>query len=143
MKSLHYRIGRMFLCRADYHSELIDSITDFAKMKKIKMAVLSVIGAVDDTTIAYYDHEKQEYQKIVLKKPLEISSAWGNVSMKDGRPFAHVHAVLSDERGRTIAGHLVSATVFAAEIHLLELIGKRLEREHDPTTGLSLWSLKT
>lgn len=106
------------------------------------MAVFSVIGAVDDAVLAYYDHEKQKYKKIILKRPLEIANSFGNISSKDGQPFAHLHAVLSDAKGRTYAGHLISATVFAAEIHFLELLGEKLEREPDQTTGLALWRLK-
>ncbi|MBC7218726.1 MAG: DNA-binding protein [Hadesarchaea archaeon] len=142
MRSSRYRIGRAFLCRAEHHSELVQSILDFVREKKIKMAVFSVIGAVDDAVLAYYDHEKQKYKKIILKRPLEIANSFGNISSKDGQPFAHLHAVLSDAKGRTYAGHLISATVFAAEIHFLELLGEKLEREPDQTTGLALWRLK-
>ncbi|WP_342832763.1 PPC domain-containing DNA-binding protein [Candidatus Hadarchaeum sp.] len=118
------------------------SILEFVREKEIKMAIFSVIGAVDDATLGYYHPKKHEYKKIMLKRPLEIANAFGNISLKDGQPFAHLHAVLSDAKGRTYAGHLVSATVFAAEIHLLELIGDTLEREHDQTTGLALWKFK-
>lgn len=142
MESSRYRVSRAFLCRAEYHSELIKSILDFVKEKKINMAIFSVIGAVDDATIAYYDHEKQRYRKILLRKPLEIANAFGNISLKDGQPFAHIHAVLSDAKGWSYAGHLISATVFAAEIHFLELTGRTLEREHDLTTGLALWKFR-
>ncbi|MEM2890772.1 MAG: DUF296 domain-containing protein [Candidatus Hadarchaeum sp.] len=139
MKSSRYRAGRTFLCRAEYHSELMKSILEFVREKEIKMAVFFVIGAVEDATLAYYHHEKHEYQKITLKRPLEIANAFGNISSRDGQPFAHLHAVLSDAKGRAYAGHLISATVFAAEVHFLELIGDILEREKDQITGLALW----
>ncbi|MGQ9787735.1 MAG: PPC domain-containing DNA-binding protein [Candidatus Hadarchaeaceae archaeon] len=139
MKSSRYRVGRAFLCRAEHKSELIESILDFVEEKKIKMAVFSVIGAVDDAILAYYDHEKKKYKKIILNRPLEIASSFGNISLKGGQPFAHLHVVFSDVKGKTYAGHLISATVFAAEIHFLELVGKKLEREPDQITGLALW----
>jgi len=47
--------------------------------------------------------------------------------------------VLSDESGRSWAGHLVSGTIFAAEVCLQELLGLPLERSADPVTGLNLW----
>jgi|YelNatPaOPRAMG01_1025707.scaffolds.fasta_scaffold167879_2 predicted DNA-binding protein with PD1-like motif len=142
MQSASYRVGRAFLCRADYRSELMKSTLDLVREKKIKMALFAVIGSVAEATLAYYDQSKREYRKIRLEEPLEIADSWGNISWKDGQPFAHLHAVLSDAGGKTYAGHLVQATVFAAEIHLLELIGKKLEREHDEVTGLSLWKFK-
>jgi len=66
----------------------------------------------------------------------------GNVSLKDGEPFVHAHAVLSDEKGNTRAGHLLEGIVFAAEVHLSQLEGPKLERKYDEVTGLSLWDIE-
>ena len=106
------------------------------------MAVFTVVGAVKQVRLAYYDQARHEYQKIELNQPLEIASCFGNLSLKDGKPFAHLHAVLADEASKTYAGHLIKATVFAAELHLQELLGKKLEREYDQTTGLALWEFE-
>jgi hypothetical protein len=66
----------------------------------------------------------------------------GNISVKDGRPFVHAHAVLADKNGNTKAGHLLEGTVFAAEVYLRELKGAKLERKYDEVTGLSLWETR-
>jgi hypothetical protein len=139
MRSASYKLGRTFLCELKYNSELVRSIADFAKEKRIKMAVFTVIGAVKQARLAYYDQARHEYKKIKLDRPLEIASCSGNLSLKDGGPFAHIHAVLADAAGKTYAGHLIKATIFAAELHLQELLGEKLEREYDQTTGLALW----
>ncbi len=104
------------------------------------MAVFEVIGSVKEAEIAYYQQHKQTYSTTKLKQPLEIAHCFGNLSFKEGIPFPHIHVVLADAKGRAYAGHLISAKVFAAELHLQELLGKKLEREHDTTTGLSLWN---
>ncbi len=106
------------------------------------MAVFTVVGAVKQARLAYYDQAEREYQKIKLDRPLEIASCFGNLSLKGGKPFVHVHAVLADAAGKTYAGHLLRATVFAAELHLQELLGKKLEREYEQTTGLALWEFR-
>ncbi len=142
MRSASYRLGRTFLCGLKHDSELVRSIIDFAKEKKVKMAIFTLVGAVKQARLAYYDQARHEYQKIELDRPLEIASCSGNLSLKGGKPFAHVHAVLADKDGKTYAGHMIKATVFAAELHLQELLGKKLEREYDQTTGLALWELK-
>lgn len=142
MQYSSYKPGRIFLCKAKHNSELMKSILEFAKEKKVKMAFFNVIGAVKDATIAYYDQSKREYQKILFDRHLEVANCFGNLSFKDGKPFAHAHVVLSDSTGRTYSGHLLRASVFAAEVHLQELLGKELEREYDQTTGLALWKLK-
>ena len=139
MQFTSYKLGRFFLCRLKHDSELARSIVNFAREKKVKMAFFTVVGAVKQARLAYYDQVEHEYQKIELDQPLEIANCFGNLSLKDGKPFAHVHAVLADKAGKTYAGHLIRATVFAAELHLQELLGKKLEREYDQTTGLALW----
>ncbi len=40
-----------------------------------------------------------------------------------------------------MGGHLLEGKVFAAEVHLVELVGKELVRKKDAITGLSLWDL--
>jgi uncharacterized protein len=65
----------------------------------------------------------------------------GNISLKDGEPFVHAHAVLSDDEGKVRGGHLLGGTIFAAEVHVTELLGETLARRLDNVTGLSLWDL--
>ncbi len=142
LRSTGYKLGRFFLCGLEHNSAFVQSIKRFAKEKRVTMAVFTVIGAVKHAKLACYDQVKHEYQQIKLDKPLEIASCFGNLSLKDGKPFVHVHAVLADATGKTYAGHLINATVFAAELHLQELLGNKLEREYDQTTGLALWEFK-
>ncbi len=142
MQSTTYKLGRFFLCGLKHDSELARSIVKFAKGKRVKMAAFIVVGAVKQARLAYYDQVNHEYQKIDLDKPLEIANCFGNLSLKDGKPFVHIHALLADKAGKTHAGHLIRATVFAAELHLQELLGKKLEREYDQTTGLALWDFE-
>jgi hypothetical protein len=141
MRSGNYTFGKIFIARLEHGSELLKSITDFAKEKKIAAGVFSIIGAVKRARIGYYDQKNHEYITASLDEPLEIVSCIGNLSLKGGEPFAHVHVVFADSRGQTKAGHLIDATVFAAELHLQELIGPELVREHDDVTGLALWKL--
>ena len=141
MRSAEYKLGRVFIARLKHDAELLKSIIDFAKEKKITAGVFSIVGAVKRARISYYDQRKHEYLTTPLDEPLEIASCIGNLSLKGGEPFAHIHIVLADSRGRARAGHLVGATVFAAELHLQELIGPELVREHDDVTGLALWKL--
>ena len=139
VQSAGYKLGRFFLCGLEHNSAFVQSIVNFVKQKRVKMAVFAVVGAVKQARLAYYDQVQHEYQQIKLDKSLEIASCFGNLSLKGGEPFLHIHAVLADEKGKTYAGHLINATVFAAELHLQELLGKKLEREYDQTTGLALW----
>ena len=142
MQLASYKLGRFFLCELKHNSAFVSSIINFANKKRVKMAAFTVVGAVKRAKLAYYDQVKHEYQQIKLDKPLEITSCVGNLSLKDGKPFVHAHAVLADAAGKTYGGHLINATIFAAELHLQELLGKKLEREYDQTTGLALWEFE-
>lgn len=132
--------GRHFVGRLAYGNDLITSIEEFCKNLSIQMATFSVIGAVSSVTIGSYDQNQQVYVTCKEKAPLEIVSCTGNISLKDGSPFAHAHIVLCDEQGKTTAGHLFTETIiFAGEINIQELIGKPMERAYDDKTGLMLW----
>ena len=139
MKVRNFEQGRCFLARLDLDTEIISQIADLAKREEIKTGVFSVIGALKRAELAYYDQTAQEYRTIPVERPIELASCSGNISLRDGQPFVHAHAVLADSEGRIIGGHLMKGDVFAAELYLQELLGERLIREHDPATGLYLW----
>jgi predicted DNA-binding protein with PD1-like motif len=77
----------------------------------------------------------------LLSTPQEIATCVGNISMKEGEPFVHAHAVLADRNGNAKGGHLLEGKVFAAEVHLFELVGEKIVRRNDGVTGLSLWDI--
>jgi len=79
------------------------------------------------------------YHVTPVDEPVEIAACLGNISLLEGRPFVHAHAVLANGRGRSWAGHLVRGTIFAAEVYLQELSGLPLKRVPDSITGLKLW----
>ncbi len=120
----------------------MESIHAFCRSKGITKGYVSVIGAVSAATIAYYDQSKKEYRNLKADEAMEIVSCQGNISLRDGAPFAHLHIVLSDHNGRTMAGHLMPGSkVFAGEAYIQELIGRELVRDYDEQTGLFLWKL--
>nr|XP_032830173.1 bifunctional protein GlmU-like isoform X1 [Petromyzon marinus] len=67
-----------------------------------------------------------------LEGPLEIVSLVGTLN-----PEAHVHAALSDARGRVWGGHVLGELRVhtTAEIVVGEAAGLAFSRAHDPTTG--------
>ena len=104
-------------------------------------ATFTAIGALKNAKIGFYDQEKHEYLETSLLAPQEIASCVGNISTKNGKLFVHAHTALSDRDGNTKARHLLEGKVFAAEIHLTELVGEKLVRKDDKVTGLSLWDI--
>lgn len=141
MKSTEFELGNLIVARAEHDSDLLQLITELAERKNIEMGVFTVIGALKTAKLGFYEQENHEYREITVDYPCEIASCIGNISLLDGEPFVHAHAVITDETGRAIGGHLSQGKVFASEVHLQELISSELERKHDDVTDLALWRM--
>ncbi len=128
------------MARLDHGKDIIGQITDLAVEKEIETGFVNAIGALSRAELGYYDQASQKYIEIQIDEPVELASCSGNISLRDGQPFVHAHAVLSDREGRVWGGHLTSGPVFAAELYMQELLGLPLKRVPDSITGLNLWS---
>lgn len=129
-----------FVCRLDHGGDWRRQIERFAGAEDIDAAFFYGLGAVEDAEIWFYDQERTEYDSVVFSEPLEVAACVGNVSLLDGEPFAHTHAVCSRPDGEAVAGHLNSATVWAGELYV-RAFEASLERAHDEPTDLDLWEL--
>lgn len=130
------------MVRLKHDADLVQSITELARSKGIEAGSFTAIGALKRARLGYYDQKNREYREIKIDSPHEMASCVGNISLKDGEPFTHAHVVLADETGNTKAGHLLEGIIFAAEVHLRQLEGLKLERKYDEITNLSLWSME-
>ncbi|KAB1187086.1 MULTISPECIES: PPC domain-containing DNA-binding protein [Haloferax] len=131
-------VSEEYLARLEHGADWREEIEEFCARKGIDSAWFNAMGAVQDAELWFYDQDDQEYQSVTFDEPLEVAACVGNVSLLDGEPFAHTHAVLSRRSGQSLAGHLDSATVFAGEVNL-RVFDEPLEREHDDVTDLDLW----
>lgn len=131
---------RTFIERIPTGEDLVLYLEDLARRRHIGTAWISGIGAVKRAALATYNQTAHRYEPISFDEPLELLSLTGNISMRDGEPFAHVHAVLARRDGSTVGGHVVAGTtVFLTELRITEKEGAWLERESDETTGLAVW----
>jgi uncharacterized protein len=139
-----YSIKRTILGQIARDKDLYNEITRIAQENNITVGRVTGMGAVQRAKLAYYDQKTMKYYDIVIEEAMEIVSLYGNISVKDGRPFVHAHVVLSDERGNGKGGHLLAGgtPVFACEVTIEELEGPELIRGFDEKTGLALWDQK-
>ncbi|ASA77724.1 PPC domain-containing DNA-binding protein [Thermococcus sp. 5-4] len=135
---MRFSRGRNFLFRIPEGEELLKFINEFAKKNNVLIGTVSAIGSLKNPKIGYFDEDAGEYKVIELTGTYELVSLAGNISVKDGEPFAHIHVALGDSDGMLYGGHLVEGEVFVAEVFMQELLGELLERKPQEN-GLALW----
>ena len=141
--SVHeYDASRELMIRLGHDADLVQSLAELARSKGIEAGSFTAIGALKSARLGYYDQRGEKYRETRVNSACELASCTGNISLKDGVPFAHIHVVLADETGNIKAGHLFEGIVFAAEVHLRQLDGPKLERRYDEATDLSLWKVE-
>ena len=115
----HTRSGSDIFLRLDPGEELHESIQTVCLSEGVSgAAITSGIGRVRDTDIGYLGDDSV-YHRVVLPEANELLSMQGNVAVLDGKPFTHIHIVLSDDDHVVHGGHLFSSVVHVtAEIHL-------------------------
>jgi predicted DNA-binding protein with PD1-like motif len=142
--------GRLIAASIKPGSQLTDSIEEVCRINGVQTAVItSVIGTVEElylrnprdlTTLPIrQEHEwADEIDTVMLRRKMEILSIQGNVTMYEGKLWAHCHGLFSEAGGQVRGGHVFRATIWSqGEIFLQEILGMRVDREHDPdVTGL-------
>jgi predicted DNA-binding protein with PD1-like motif len=126
-----------YLLVLDKGDELVQSVTDFVKSEELSGGTIRGLGGVTNIELGFFDTLKKEYLRKKFEGFFELANLVGDISLVDGKPFCHLHAVISDAEMRTYAGHL-----FAAEISVTgEIIvtpGEKVERRLNNDIGLSL-----
>ena len=134
------KIKRTVIGQLPYGSDLYDGLTQFIQRENIRLGRISGIGATTHAIVAFYDQNTKKYNPLEFPGGMEILNLQGNVSIRDGKPFVHVHLILSDAKGNVFGGHLLQGTkLFACEVTVDEFEGDELTRGHDEKTGLHLW----
>lgn len=128
------------LVRLPKGDDLLEAITRAFEDRSISSASFTLIGAVNDVVLGYYNFATRSYENREFKGGFEIVSCMGNVSLRDGKIFVHAHIVIGDKDYACFGGHLMpGAQIFAAELMATPVPGEANVREMDEPTGLALW----
>jgi len=120
---------------------VIEPLTRFAQENKLFAAHFTAIGAFSDLTLAYFDWESRQYQKIPLHEQVEVLSLIGDIADDKGKAKVHAHVVVGKRDGSAHGGHLIEAHVRPTLEVILTESPAHLRRKTDPTSGLALISL--
>jgi len=135
--------GRRVVGRLERGDELHAGLLRACERFDIRTGFVRAIGACEAAEITQFEPETGGYRPpLRLEGFHELVSLNGNVSLRDGKPFLHLHALLAQitpEGSAAHGGHLISARVFALEFEIVAIDDHVLERNRNPATGLALW----
>jgi predicted DNA-binding protein with PD1-like motif len=133
---------RTIIGRLPHGADLYDALAQLVQKENIRLGRICGIGATTHAVVAFYDQKTHRYNPLEFPGGMEILNLQGNVSLREGKPFVHVHLLLGDAQGRVFGGHLLQGTrLFACEVTIDELDGGgTFERAYDEQTGLHLWN---
>jgi len=134
------KVGKVIFARLSGGEDVLDSITEVAAKAKVSAGFFSLIGTLETAKLGFF--HKGKYETIEMQQPLEIVSCLGNISVKEGKLFAHAHMAVSDKEGRVFGGHLMPNCIIGVtgELVLIEAADLKLLREFDQRNKLSLLS---
>ncbi len=127
-----------YLVRLDTDEEIITAITRFVDDRRIDSGTVSGLGSVHHAVLGYYDRDAKEYLRRTIEPDCEIVSLVGNVAVKEGKPFAHVHVTLGTRDFQALAGHLFEGKVAATCELVVRALPGIVQRKHDEKSGLWL-----
>lgn len=133
-----------FMIKLSRGEKVIESLTSFAEKRGLKSGFFHGLGAVKNAELGYYDLKKREYFFKKFPEDREVASMSGNIALVDGKPFIHVHAVLSSMTDALdcVGAHIKEAEVAVTLEVYLTPFATPFVREYDEETGLKLLRLE-
>ncbi len=100
---------------------------------------VTAIGGVENPELGCYDLATKSYSRKTFNGIYELVSLDGNLTIKEGKPFLHVHAVISGADFVAYAGHLFDCKVGLVAEMFIDPLGAPLARLLCEDIGLSRW----
>lgn len=137
----YQRFGERFVVRLESGEPVMATLTGFLGEHGIGFANVSAAGAVSAAELGYWHADRQSYDYRKLEEQLEVVSFQGTASLKDGKPFLHVHGVFGRADFSAVAGHVKEAWTHPTFEAWLRIEDVPVKRIHDQSTGLDLLDL--
>ena len=118
--------------------DVFTCLEELAGTKGWPAGFVSGIGAIEDIEIGAYDLPNKTYFRKNLEGIYELASLQGNFSKVDGKPFFHLHGVISDHSLQALGGHFFGFKVAVSCEVKIRIFPKEVTREMDEETGLKL-----
>src|SRR5579884_9351 len=129
---------RTFVVVLDTGDEAVAALTGFAKDHGLGASQFTAIGAFSRAVVAYFDWPAKAYRRNTFDEQVEVLSLVGDITIEDGAPKLHAHAVLGKRDASAHGGHLVEAIVRPTLEIVVNELPRHLHRRFDPASGLTL-----
>jgi predicted DNA-binding protein with PD1-like motif len=131
--------GKAAFVSLERGEDLLEGLNAAVADLGIEAATVQVIGGLEQATIGYFDPNTRQYAPRSTGH-VELASGLGNVSIRDGKPFIHLHVVVSGPDGTALGGHAMEGCrAFVVEAYLRKLDGPPPVRQEQPGMGLKVW----
>jgi hypothetical protein len=117
---------------------LTDGLLAIARREKIRTAKVEAIGGVNRLRLAFFNSRARKYEEHVYDEFFEVTSLIGNITLKDGEPFLHLHGTFGRRDMSVIGGHVVSGTVFPLLEAVITPTANSALRRFDEKRGLNV-----
>ena len=116
--------------------DAMSGLTDFAIQNHIDDAHFTGIGAVNGATLAWLEPAAKIYHRIPVTQQAEVLSLVGDMTIFNGKPIVHMHAVLGRPDGTTIGGHVFELDVNPTLEVIVTVNTVPLKRKPDDASGM-------
>lgn len=139
MRTYPSQDGRAAFVSLERGEDLLEGLDRAVSDLGLEAATLQVIGALERASLGYFDPASARYLRTETGHVV-IASGLGNVSLRDDRPFIHLHLVVSGSDGAARGGHAMEGCrAFVVEAYLRSLDGPAPVRQEIPGMGLKIW----
>lgn len=130
-----------YLLRLEKGEEAIETITRFCTAENIHGGLITAIGAFDLLQAGFYDTLAKAYINKEFSGGFEVAPLTGNISLREGKVFLHLHVNFAAEDMIARAGHLFMGRVNPTLEVWIDAFPHTIRRTFDPETGLYLLNL--
>ncbi|MCL2295649.1 MAG: DNA-binding protein [Methanomassiliicoccaceae archaeon] len=139
--------GRAFVLRLETGEVLHEVLENFSREKKIKNAVVTVVGGIGEGSRMTVGPEIPYDSGIVpiiitLNAPHELTASGTIFQDEEGNPMVHIHGSAGRD-GKAVTGCLRTGVIawLVLEVVLIELIGEGAVRKTYKRTGMKVLEL--
>lgn len=105
------RTGRSFELIFSKGDDVASGLADFANKQHLTVSHFTAVGALDHVVLGWSDPKVHSFKTTVLDQEVEVVAFSGSITMNNGKPNVHVHAVVALPDGTTRGGDLLEGRV--------------------------------